>query len=115
MDAQNYVTKPEFETAVKRLDEVRDQALRRQDEENGRQNHRIDELEKKVHDLNKIITSVEKMATHMESIDREQERQGERLEALEKRDGEMWRTIITHIITGVVGAVVAYTMLRLGF
>jgi len=87
---------------------------KRQDEENHRQNHRIEELEETVRQLGALTTSVEKLASSMESMVKEQEKQGKRLEVLENRDGEKWRTVVSHIITTVAGAVVCYLLMQLG-
>lgn len=119
---EDVITRSEYEAEIKRLDTIRDEALKRQEDENNRQNKRIDVLETKVHDLSRIITSIEKMTAHMENIDLELKRQGERLKetderirGLENRDGEMWRTILTHIATLVVGAIVAFALAKIGF
>lgn len=85
---------------------------RRMEEENNRQNKRIDTLEGNVRQIGTLATSVEKLAVNMESMLKEQEKQGKRLETLEKRDGEKWRkiveTVITVIISGVVGFLLAH-------
>ena len=85
---EQQITKQDLDSAVRRLDEVRDKEIQRIDEENHRQNRRLDILEDKVHDLNKLLSTIEKMATHMESIDREQKEQGERLKKMEDRETE---------------------------
>ena len=87
---------------------------KRQDDENHRQNRRIDVLEANVQKLGELTTSVEKLATNMESMLKEQEKQGARLETLEARDGEKWRKVVSHIITAVVGAVVCYFLTQIG-
>ena len=61
-----------------------------------------------------LTTSVEKLATNMESMLKEQEKQGERLGTLESRDGEMWRKVVSHVVTAVVGAVVCYLLVQAG-
>ncbi|MDE6917403.1 MAG: hypothetical protein K2P39_11480, partial [Lachnospiraceae bacterium] len=61
-----------------------------------------------------LTTSVEKLATNMESMLKEQEKQGERLGTLESRDGEMWRKVVSHVVTAVVGAVVCYLLMQVG-
>ncbi len=86
----------------------------RQDAENRRQNKRIDELEENVRQLGALTTSVEKLASSMESMLKEQEKQGERLEVLEGRDGEMWRKVTGHIITAIIGIVVGYIFTQIG-
>lgn len=51
-------------------------------------------------------TSVEKLAANMTSMVREQEKQGNRLEALEGRDGEMWRKAVGYVLSAIVGTVI---------
>ena len=62
---------------------------RRLEEENSRQDRRISLLEESVSKMSALSTSVEKLALSMESMVKEQEKQGKRLETLESRDGEM--------------------------
>ncbi len=83
-------------------------------DENKRQNHRIEQLEETVHQIGSLTASVQELASSMKSMLKEQERQGERLETLEGRDGEMWRKVTSHLITTVVGIVVGYVFMRLG-
>lgn len=87
---------------------------RRQDEENKRQNRRIDLLEKNVEKMGALTSSVEKLATNMESMLKEQEKQGRRLEALESRDGEMWRKVTAHIITAIIGIILGFLFRQIG-
>ena len=87
---------------------------RRVDEENGRQNDRLDSLETALKQILSISTSVEKLAIHMEHMSEEQKSQGERLKVLEDRDGEKWRSVVSHIIVAVVTAVVAFILGKLG-
>lgn len=87
---------------------------RRQDEENKRQNRRIDLLEQNVEKMGALTTSVEKLATNMESMLKEQEKQGKRLETLESRDGEMWRKVVGYIVTAVVGIILGFIFTQIG-
>ena len=87
---------------------------RRQDEENHRQNRRIEELEENARQIGALTTSVEKMASSMESMLRELEKQGKRLEVLEGRDGAMWRKVTGYIVTTVAGLAVGYIFTRIG-
>ena len=64
---------------------------RRLEEENRRQDKRIELLEDNIRELNSLTASVGKLATSIESMVKEQEKQGKRLETLEDRDGAMWR------------------------
>ena len=87
---------------------------KRMEEENRRQNHRIELLEGSVQQLSKLATSVEKMAASLQSMVREQEQQGKRLTALESRDGEMWRKVVTYAITAAVGIIVGFAAKQIG-
>ena len=59
-------------------------------------------------------TSGSKLATSIESMVKEQEKQGKRLEALEGRDGEKWRKVMGYIATAIVGIVLGYLFKRIG-
>lgn len=83
-------------------------------DEDKRQNRRIDLLEANVQKMGALAASVEKLATNMESMLREQEKQGKRLETLEGRDGEMWRKVTGYLVTAVIGIVVGYIFTRIG-
>ena len=75
---------------------------------------RIALLEESVSKMGALSTSVEKLALSMESMVKEQEKQGKRLEALESRDGEMWRKVVGYVVTVVVGAFLGYVLTKIG-
>ena len=87
---------------------------RRIEEENKRQDRRLELLEHTVQQISDLTTSVEKLAVSMEGMLREQEKQGTRLETLEDRDGEMWRKIIGYAATGAVGIIIGYVARQIG-
>lgn len=87
---------------------------RRIDEENKRQDRRLELLEHTVQQISDLTTSVEKLAVSMEGMLREQEKQGTRLETLEDRDGEMWRKIIGYAATAAVGIIIGYVARQIG-
>lgn len=101
-----------METTISRDEHI--EFARRIDEENHRQNKRIDKLEETVRQIGTLASSVERLATNMERMATEQEKQGKRLEVLESRDGEKWRKVVDHIITAIAGAVVCYILTRIG-
>ncbi|MCR5337626.1 MAG: hypothetical protein K6E75_03620 [Lachnospiraceae bacterium] len=94
--------------------EAHAEAMKRLDAENNRQNHRIDALEKNIQEIGKLTTSVEKLALSIENMAKEQNRQGERLEELEGRDGEMWRKVVSHVIMAALGIAVGYLLKKAG-
>ena len=70
---------------------------RRLEEENRRQDKRIELLEDNKRELNQLTASVGKLASSIESMVKEQEKQGKRLETLEDRDGAMWRKVVAFV------------------
>ena len=51
----------------------------------------------------------------MQSMVKEQEKQGERLETLESRDGEMWRKAVGYVVTAIIGIFVGFVFTQMGF
>lgn len=94
--------------------EEHEEFRRRIEAEDRRQNRRIELLENQVQQIGDIASSVEKLAISLQSMVKEQEQQGRRLEALESRDGEMWRKLVSHGITVVAGIVIGYVLRLIG-
>ena len=74
------ITRAEYEEYQKRIED-----------EDHRQNKRIEQLEENTKQINALTVSIEKLAQSVESMVKEQEAQGKRLVSLESKDGEMWR------------------------
>lgn len=87
---------------------------RRLEEENRRQDKRIALLEENVRQMGALTTSVERLAVSMESMVKEQEKQGKRLEVLEGRDGEMWRKIVGYVATAVISITIGFIFAQIG-
>lgn len=87
---------------------------RRIEEEEHRQNRRLDIAEGNISKLMELTASIERLATNMENMVKEQERQGDRLETLESRDGKKWRQVSGYVITAIVGIVIGYIFLQIG-
>ncbi len=109
MDAP--ITRAEHEEFCRRMEAEN----KRLADEDKRQNRRIDGLEESVHQIGALTTSVEKLATNMEIMVKEQEQQGKRLETLEARDGEKWRQVTGYIITAVISIVLGFVFAHIGF
>lgn len=88
--------------------------VKRIEAEEHRQNRRLAELEESTKQINLLATSVEKLAQSIEMMVQEQHRQGERLETLENRDGEMWRKVTGYVITAIVGILLGFIATQIG-
>lgn len=87
---------------------------RRLQQEDDRQNKRIDILETSVKEWGSLTTSVHELALSMKNMLKEQEHQGKRLEVLEKRDGEKWRQVTSYVITTLIGAAIGFCLKHIG-
>ena len=101
--------------------DVHEEFVKRMEEEDNRQNHRITKLELAIESISSIATSVERLATNMEHMVREQARQGEnlndqseRIRKLEDRDGEMWRKVVSHIVISAISIIIGYFACKFG-
>lgn len=87
---------------------------KRMDEAHERFASRLKKLENTSEENTKLLVAIERLATNMESMQEEVNRQGERLGKLEAQDGEMWRKVIGHIATAAVGAVLCFIFTQIG-
>lgn len=96
------------------LKSVHDEFSKRIAEENDRQNHRIQALEDNITQILNLTSAVERLATNMEHMAKEQQSQGERLKILEDRDGDMWRKIASYTITAVISIILGFLASHFG-
>lgn len=97
------ITRAEYEEYQKRIED-----------EDHRQNRRIEQLEGNTKQINALTVSIEKLAQSVESMVKEQEAQGKRLVSLENKDGEMWRKVVGYVVTTVIGIVVGFVFTQIG-
>lgn len=99
----DYITRPEYDIQMKRIED-----------EDNRQNHRIDKLEGALDKLNELASSVQVMAQNIATMTQELKRQSDRLEEIEKEPADKWKKLTWLVITGVVGAVVGFALSKIG-
>lgn len=110
MDGQRAVTYGEHDEFCKRMGTE----IKRLEDEDKRQNRRIDELEETVRQIGDLTASVKELAVSMKNMTKVQEQQGNDIEELKNRDGEMWRKAIGHVITAVISIVVGFILAQIG-
>ena len=101
-----------MDTSISRAEH--EEFAKRIEEENHRQNRRIEILEKNMQQLSALTSSVEKLAYSIEGMVKEQESQGNRLEKLESKDGEKWRSVSSYVITVIIGLIIGYIFQQAG-
>ena len=94
--------------------EEHEEFRRRMEDEHKRINHRISDLEETVRQIGELTASVQKLALSVESMAKTQNKQGERLEELESRDGKMWRKVSGYVLTLLIGAALTFVLTQIG-
>ena len=87
---------------------------KRMEDEHHRISRRISVVEEVAKENSKILNSVNTLAVNMEMMFNEQKEQGKRLEKLEARDGEKWRSLAKNVAIAVISAVIGYIAKQLG-
>ena len=85
-----------------------DLAMRRLEDEDHRQNKRLDMLEESLKKLNDLTVTVGKMAVSLETMTKQLERQAAQLSDIEKAPAGRWNQLVSALIGAVVAAAVAY-------
>lgn len=91
---------------------VHDEFARRVDEENSRQNKRIEIIEVKQSQISELVVSVKVLAANVENIAKEINEQGLRLKEIEGRPTKRWEQLVGYVISALVTAFIAYLLTR---
>lgn len=81
---------------------------------NKRQDKRLELLEDNVREIGTLTASIERLTISVQGMVKEQERQGQRLETLEDRDGAKWRKLMGYIVSALVAGVVGFLLAQVG-
>ena len=103
MDDKDYITRFEYEERQKRIDD-----------ENNRQNHRIDKLETITDQIADMAASIKAMVVTMQAMQKEQEEQGKRLEKIEAEPADNWNKVVSTVITVLVTAALTWLISKGG-
>lgn len=87
---------------------------KRVEAEDNRQNKRLEILEEQTRQFTDLVLSVRELAQSVKQLAEIQKAQGEKLDELESRDGEMWRRVSSYVITSIIGLIVGYLFHKLG-
>lgn len=88
--------------------------IKRLDAEDTRLTERVTTLEEDMKDIKELTGAVKSLATNMEHMAKEQEKQGTRLEKLESRDGENWRKVVWLVVSTLIGAAIGFLLSHIG-
>lgn len=90
------------------MDEIIKAELDRIHDEDSRQNHRLSELEETVKQLNDLVLSIQRLTMSVESLAKDVQKQGQKLEHIERapleRISSAKQTALNTVIGIVIGA-----------
>lgn len=98
-----YVTQIEYKERQARLDD-----------ENRRQNRRIDKLEQMYDRLTEISLSVKALAVTMEGMQKDLSKYGSQINEIEKKPADNWDRLVYTIIAMVASAAVTWVLAKGG-
>lgn len=91
---------------------VHEEFAKRIEDENKRQNTRIDIIEGKQAQISELVVSVKVLAANVENIAREINEQGTRLKEIEGKPAKRWEQLLGYVISALVTAAIAYFLTR---
>lgn len=106
-----FITRREHEEFARRLETEN----HRRDDEDKRQNRRLDAVEASVQRINDLTIAIEKMTINLGTMAAELKQLGDRLEYIEAKPGKKWETLVADIIKIIVAAVVGFAIAKIGF
>ena len=100
---EDYITVAEHKEYAKRVEA-----------EDTRQNKRLDTLETNISEMMTVQSDIRAINANIEQILKTLEKEETRLDTLESRDGDMWRTVVKYAITAIVAASVGFAFAQIG-
>lgn len=124
MDGE-FISRKEFETFRTELEKRTAVEHKRLEDEDERQNHRLNEIEERNKQLTSLTLSVKELASSVKEVAKETERLSamvndsvkkldDRLTKIEGRDGERWRSIVGYLITAILSVAVGLLFSKIG-
>lgn len=94
--------------------EVHKEFSERIDAEEKRQNKRLDKLEESIFQIGELTTSVKVLASNMENMAKEQEKQGERLQSIEDKPAKNWDKLVWAVAGALIAGIIGYALATIG-
>lgn len=94
--------------------EVHNEFSKRIEDENDRQNHRISNLEDTVKQIQDLTIAVKSMSGSIDRMVKQLERQGERLDAIEREPAQNWKNAVWIVIAALIGAGITAALAHIG-
>lgn len=93
---------------------VHEEFARRMEEEDRRQNKRLEECEQRIRAVGEIVRSLDRLTVSVEQMAVEVQKQGERLENIEKEPADKWKKATWEVIKYVIVLALGVVAVKIG-
>ena len=93
---------------------VHEEFAKRMEDENHRQNKRIEECEHRIRAVGEIVRSLDRLTVSVEQMAVEVQKQGERLENIEKEPADKWKKATWEVIKYVIVLALGVVAVKIG-
>lgn len=101
--AEEFISRSEYSECVHRIDD-----------ENDRQNKRIQKLEDSIGQLSELTSSVKVLAVNIDTMSKELTKQGEKLEQIEAKPAQNWDKLLWAVGGAIITAIIALVVKQIG-
>lgn len=110
MEATELISRPEHEEFVRRMEAEND----RLDDENKRQNRRLELLEGKIQENAELVVSIKELALETKHMREDLNSTVQRIDRLENMNGDKWDKFKWLIVAGLVTVILGYLAVSIG-
>ena len=97
------------------MTEMEHDRLTKLEERSKSNSHRLDGLEARMTSNEELVTSVALLAQKQETIEGDVKEIKSTVKSLADKPGKRWESVVDKVLITVIGAIVLYMMVRLGF
>jgi seryl-tRNA synthetase len=99
---------------VSALDNDTEHRLTEVEQRSKSNSHRLDEVEQRQDNLDKLVASVEVLATKQENVENDVKEIKADVKTLTDKPGKRWDNIVDKLVWAVLAAVVAFFLAKIG-
>lgn len=88
--------------------------VKRMESAHSRYDKRLEQAENAINEIRSVQSDIKTINLNIERILETLSKQETRLDTIEERDGDMWRTVVKYAATAIVSVLVGYAFAQIG-
>ena len=93
--------------------EEHEEFRRNMENEHKRASKRIEAVEEETKQIYPLVTSIERLAVIVDNIEQNQQTYVEKVETLNNRDGNLWRSLVSSLVSALAGGFAGFIISNL--